>query len=373
MTGGFMLSSDHLTLHLVRLKTGEAWSQKRPGLSFLFSKGGAGKCLSQASTQAVSPGDVVILNGPETARVVCSNGELVFWSFSLSLEHLFPLFAGSEISLLQSVSEHLRSLKHYPASTAVAASCHRMIKDVSPKLNLDHRGQLLRVAVTVLTDEFEAASKRCNGFMRMEEHLVHVFEALTADEILHLPIDELAQRFGCSRRHLNRLFHQYFKLSVAALKMEMRLLKAVSLLRNPAVKIINVADACGFHHLGLFNTCFRKRFGTSPGEWRKNRHNIEGESEVFGPQAPECSLRTNGLCPWARNGMLDQFAQRANLFEVEEEDKKPQPSKKSKPIKPNQKPPAKNLKVISDGIASENGHLTFKVKSPRKPPTNGSN
>jgi hypothetical protein len=29
-----------------------------------------------------------------------------------------------------------------------------------------------------------------------------------------------------------------------------------------------VAEKCGFNHLGLFNTCFKKRFGTSPGQWR---------------------------------------------------------------------------------------------------------
>jgi AraC-like DNA-binding protein len=51
--------------------------------------------------------------------------------------------------------------------------------------------------------------------------------------------------------------------------MEMRLLKAISLLRDRDAKVINVAEQCGFNHLGLFNTCFRRRFGTSPGQWRK--------------------------------------------------------------------------------------------------------
>ncbi len=30
-------------------------------------------------------------------------------------------------------------------------------------------------------------------------------------------------------------------------------------------KVINVATQCGFNHLGLFNTCFKRRFGISPG------------------------------------------------------------------------------------------------------------
>ena len=33
--------------------------------------------------------------------------------------------------------------------------------------------------------------------------------------------------------------------------------------------MIHVAEKCGFNHLGLFNTCFKKRFGASPEPWRK--------------------------------------------------------------------------------------------------------
>jgi len=111
--------------------------------------------------------------------------------------------------------------------------------------------------------------------------------------LLNLSVTELAAKFACSRRHLNRLFHQYFGFSVAALRMEMRLLKAVSLLRDPNIKIINVASQCGFNHLGLFNTCFKRRFGNSPGEWRK------GGARIVEPSAKgeKCPLGSNGLCP----------------------------------------------------------------------------
>ena len=104
---------------------------------------------------------------------------------------------------------------------------------------------------------------------------MQVFEELSATELLTLSVGDMAHKFSCSRRHLNRLFHQHFGCSVAALRMEMRLLKALSLLRDPDVKIINVAEQCGFNHLGLFNACFKKRFGNTPGQWRKGASNGE--------------------------------------------------------------------------------------------------
>jgi hypothetical protein len=83
--------------------------------------------------------------------------------------------------------------------------------------------------------------------------------------------------------------------------MEMRLIKAVSLLRDPTIKIINVAEQCGFNHLGLFNTCFSKRFGTSPGRWRKTNADspeLKPKAESKNHGNNECGLRAKGLCPW---------------------------------------------------------------------------
>ena len=127
--------------------------------------------------------------------------------------------------------------------------------------------------------------------------MVQVFEKLSASELINLSVSELADRFSCSRRHLNRLFHQHFGISVAALRMEMRLLKAVSLLRVADAKVIHVAEQCGFNHLGLFNTCFKRRFGSSPGQWRKS--NIQTLSALASDQEDKsiCPLHQSGLCP----------------------------------------------------------------------------
>jgi len=184
------------------------------------------------------------------------------------LEHLFPLFASSEIALLEDVVGGLKKAKLFPAASPLAARVNRLIADVTPEFNLDHRSQLLRVAAAVLTEEFKHAHQRRAGFVRTEDRIVQVFENLSTDELLNLSIAELAAKFGCSRRHLSRLSQQCLGRSIAALKMEMRLMKAAACLRNPQAKIINVAEQCGFNHLGLFNTCFKKRFGASPGRWR---------------------------------------------------------------------------------------------------------
>jgi AraC-like DNA-binding protein len=297
-------------LRLARLKSPEEAEQNGEGLVFLFSKGGVGKFTSKTATHRLLPGDVLVFNGAADSKLAVfdSKKEFLFWTFSTCFENLLPLFASSEISLLHNITEGFKTTKVYPASSSLAAECHRLLEVVPPQFNLDHRGQLVRIAATILSVEFKEGQSQRSGYVRTEDHMVQVFEKLSASELINLSVGDLADRFSCSRRHLNRLFHQHFGVSVAALRMEMRLLKAISLLRDADVKIINVAEQCGFNHLGLFNTCFKRRFGTSPGQWRKSTVHAAGASaRKFENKTdkPRCPLQTTGLCPMV--GKLETF------------------------------------------------------------------
>jgi AraC-like DNA-binding protein len=295
-----MLTQDYLTLRLVRLRAQEEWHCEGTGLFFVLIKGGVGKSVLGSTTYRHVEGEVVVLNSNSKAMIMAPDkGEIVFWVFSLNIENLFPLLACNEISLIKDISNVFKGIKTYAPTSQVARECLRLLTEVPPQFNLDHRSQLLRVASAILTLEFKTAQPQRVGFIRVEDHMIQVFERLSTNELLTCSVSELAVKFSCSRRHLNRLFHQHFGLSVAAMRMEMRLIKAVALLRDPDVKVINVAEQCGFNHLGLFNTCFKRRFGTSPGQWRKTLGqdtNQPGNSET---NPSTCPLQTTGLCPWS--------------------------------------------------------------------------
>jgi len=293
-----VLTEDYLNLRLVRLKAAQQWAGGGEGVVLVFPCAGAGQYVKGGVTQGLSTGDVLVYQQDANGGISAVKAdEFAFWAFSVRMEHLFPLFASSEISMLQSVVDGFRNHKLYARSTPLAGECHKLLADIPPQFNLDHRGQLLRLAAAILNEEFKNSRGQRVGFVRAEDHLVQVFEKLTSEEMLSLSVPELAERFGCSRRHLNRLFHQYFGFSVAALRMEMRLMKAISLLRDRDAKVINVAEQCGFNHLGLFNTCFRRRFGTSPGQWRKAASEKPAKSCNGTDGEPECPLRLTGLCP----------------------------------------------------------------------------
>jgi AraC-like DNA-binding protein len=295
-----MFDGDHLVLNLVRLKPPEAWLNRGRSLCFLFPGGGGGTFVSAAVSHPLAPGDVLVLSEGQSGKVCAGEGgELVFCCFALCLEHLYPLFGSNELCLVQNVAQSLARPRLYPAPSPLAQECHRLLAVAPPIHNLDHRGQLLRVVTAILSAEFKEARRQRGGFAGAQEHMMQVFEGLLVDDIMGLTVEELAQKFGCGPRHLNRLFQRHFGLSVGALRMEMRLIKAVSLLRNPDVKVIHVAEQCGFHHLGLFNNCFKRRFGASPGRWRDANKPAQPHPAGLIGGGRLCQMSAKGLCPWA--------------------------------------------------------------------------
>jgi AraC-like DNA-binding protein len=294
-----MLPQDYLNLRLIRLKPPEEWITKPDGLCFVFPRGGAGKCLCGPLNQRLAPGDVLVLDGAAAGRLSPpGRGELVFAWFSAGFENLLPLFTSNELCLLPGITDEFKRTRLYPASSPLAVECHRLLGEVPPQFKLDHRAQLLRVAAAILTLEFKNAQSERAGFVRPESYVIRVCEKLSAADLVGLSVPELAGKFGCTPRHLNRLFHRHFGVSVGALRMELRLLKAVALLRNRDTKVIDVAEACGFNHLGLFNTCFKRRFGTTPGQWRKTAVPHKPVPSGQADADPNCSLALKGLCPW---------------------------------------------------------------------------
>ena len=293
-----MFTGEYLSLRLVRLESREERVERGEGLSFVFPKRGAGRYLGGGVIQSLAPGDVLVLNLASRGPVsVAAYREMVFWCFCVSFEHLFPLFAANEICLLPSITESFQSCKWYPAAGDLAVQCHKLLKEIPREFDLSHRVQLIKLVSIILGAEFQRAHRQQVGFNPEQEHMARVFARLSLVEILSSSVGELAGKFGCGRRHLNRLFHQYFGFSVGALRMEMRLLRAVSLLRDADAKVINVAAQCGFNHLGLFNTCFKKRFGVSPGRWRKQV--AQGRIPPLPSPGDDvaCPLQGKGLCP----------------------------------------------------------------------------
>lgn len=82
-------------------------------------------------------------------------------------------------------------------------------------------------------------------------------------------LEELAEKMGCSDRHLRRVFSEEYNVTLIQYLQTCRLLLAKSLLQDTNLPIVEVAMAAGFGSLSRFNDLFKKQYKLSPTALRK--------------------------------------------------------------------------------------------------------
>ena len=89
----------------------------------------------------------------------------------------------------------------------------------------------------------------------------HIGEAFT--------LKDVANAFSFSPNYLGHLFKEECGENFSDYVIRVRMEKARELLRDPRKKIYEVADETGYSNFTVFYRQFRKRFGVSPGDFRK--------------------------------------------------------------------------------------------------------
>ncbi len=89
-----------------------------------------------------------------------------------------------------------------------------------------------------------------------------------------LGIDELAERMGISRRHLERLFKNNLGCSPSRHYLDLRLQQARRLLQTGQDSVADVARACGFVSVPHFLRCYRQSFGAHARDEQKRAQRL---------------------------------------------------------------------------------------------------
>ncbi|MEA1063787.1 AraC family transcriptional regulator [Erwinia sp. HR93] len=85
------------------------------------------------------------------------------------------------------------------------------------------------------------------------------------------PTERYAQMLGLSMKKLNFLFKSRYGITPKSWLKETRLTRACYLLGCTTMSIADVANHCGFSNHAYFSESFRKRFSSSPSQWRDNK------------------------------------------------------------------------------------------------------
>lgn len=101
---------------------------------------------------------------------------------------------------------------------------------------------------------------------------IHILERGIADEIR---LDEVAARLHISTDFLNRLFRQELGITPKRYLIEQRMHLASSLLTNSDFSVQEISLRCGYRNQFAFSREFRKKYGLSPLQFRKNARKLK--------------------------------------------------------------------------------------------------
>lgn len=94
------------------------------------------------------------------------------------------------------------------------------------------------------------------------------------------PWGALAERIGLSQRTLQRQFMESIGLSPTEVLARLRVDRAKDLLRDPSLRLGDVAMACGYASQSHFSTAFKAATGLAPGRYRQSdQSELSGASD----------------------------------------------------------------------------------------------
>jgi len=110
------------------------------------------------------------------------------------------------------------------------------------------------------------------SYTPQEEYVKKAVAYIKSHYIEKINIIELANFIGIDRSYLSRLFHQYEGVSIKRFIYNYRMEVSKIFLKNSSLSIGEISRSVGYPDPMDFSKAFKKAFGVSPTDWRKNNN-----------------------------------------------------------------------------------------------------
>jgi AraC-like DNA-binding protein len=264
---------------------------------------GTAYLLTGDKATELQTGDVVVAPPGQAFTFRASQlGSVVLCHFALRLEHLGGLLTLPELRVIElGAGRNGLGLRLVSRDEPLAREFACICQHRTSESGMVVRGELALMALRSLSAWAVSGLQAPAECATAEGRLIKLANWMPESELLRHSPAELARLCGCTERHLRRVFRQYFGRSLQSRQMDYRIVMAKRLLAETNAKVIDVAQECGFRHLGFFNATFKRLAGRPPTEWRKAARN----KRVMRRRSQEV-VCPNGPAEPARNGQVWQ-------------------------------------------------------------------
>ena len=132
------------------------------------------------------------------------------------------------------------------------------------------------VLATTLRYMFERLFEQCEENTELSSMIDVCKKAVTYiknNYLKDISVKDVAKELGYSASYFGYCFKKIYNISVNNYILQIRLEKAASLLQNTPHSVSYISEMVGFSGCNYFSTVFKSKFGVTPREYRKTKHN----------------------------------------------------------------------------------------------------
>jgi len=252
------------------LDTGGEWEFPGTGWTFLWTMSGEAYLMGPTPTRPVSAGMVVVHGGTHPVRFRASQiGAVTFRWFRLDPTAVFGVFTLLERLRLDHPERADPPLPWLLPRDSAAAQLFAKIPPTDEASSLRQRARLLELVSAILSPPPFRSITPVGSPRDARDRLEELLHRMTDIELLMIPMEELARRCRCETRRLLTIYRERFGESLPGRQREWRRMRACALLSQTEGDLASVAKACGYEEVDAFRAWFRRDFGMSPSEWRR--------------------------------------------------------------------------------------------------------
>jgi len=271
----------HLVINEVRMPNGGEWRPHFRGWCLVHIASGISYWQDQNGTQEIAPGSTLVLCAEASGILRASQlNEVAITYFCVETERLLGLLSLPEQHFLkQQAAQRNQTVRLLPAESLISDRFKnvRSTPGASPS---SMRLRLLQLFLDLFELEMDQIVPAPSNWVGGRERFRQVLNQMAASEFAEMSVSELVPMMSCSRRHLNRLFREELGASFREKQIELRLAKACELLSTSNAKVVEVALESGYQSSSVFSELFKKHFGVSPGQWRRQRLDSRANSRA---------------------------------------------------------------------------------------------
>lgn len=108
-------------------------------------------------------------------------------------------------------------------------------------------------------------------FKGLQDQAMEILKDMAQNYSEGISLNSLAEKYHFSVGYLSRMIKKETGYSFSEILNSIRLTAAVELLADETIKISHIGDCVGFSDQKYFSQVFKKTFGISPGEYRKQK------------------------------------------------------------------------------------------------------